>query len=328
MFTRTLCPQGFGKMVVLLMLGLAPLAPHAAFAGGPEPKLEKSQAGYYRFKLGTVSVIALSDGTLALDAAQELSKPAEAAQLLARDHVNLPVDVSVNAFLILLDKRVILVDAGGGEILGPSLNKLTASLRAVGVEPTQITDILITHIHPDHTGGLSIGGHKVFDNAVIHVNKKELDFWTDTTAAEKAQEPTKTFFKSVEQTVGPYLASGQVKTFEGEAQLFPGIRTLPAYGHTPGQSYYVLEDSGEKLEFWGDTVHVEEVQFDDPSVTITFDEDQKQAGAQRMKAFSDAAKNGYLVAMPHISFPGIGRVRQDRDHFTWIPVPYINDAQQ
>ena len=82
------------------------------------------------------------------------------------------------------------------------------------------------------------------------------------------------------------------------------------------------------MEFWGDTVHVQDVQFDDPSVTITYDADQKQAAAQRMRAFSDAAKNGYLVAMPHIYFPGIGRVRRDGQHFRWIPVPYVNDAQK
>lgn len=116
-----------------------------------------------------------------------------------------------------------------------------------------------------------------------------------------------------------------MKTFEGEEQLFPGIHALPAYGHTPGQSYYVLEDGGQKMEFWGDTVHLEEVQFDDPSITIKYD-DQKLAGAQRLKAFNDAAGQGYLVAMPHMHFPGIGRVRRDGDHFSWIPVAYVNDA--
>ncbi|WP_187277107.1 MBL fold metallo-hydrolase [Phyllobacterium endophyticum] len=328
MFQNELHSKKFKSLVFLLALGLAPFTQHTAFAGGPKPKLDQSQAGYYRLKLGNVNVIALSDGTIALDTAKELSKPEEAARMLAKNYVKLPPDVSVNAFLILLDKRVILVDAGAGEILGPSLNKLTSSLKTVGIEPGQVTDILVTHIHPDHTGGLSIGGRRVFENAVVHVSEKELDFWTDKAAADKAQEPTKTFFKSVDQTIGPYLASGQVKTFQGDTRLFPGVRTVAAYGHTPGQSYYLLEDSGQKLEFWGDTVHVQEVQFDDPSVTISFDQDQKQAGAQRLKAFSDAAKNGYLVAMPHISFPGLGRVRRDGDHFTWIPVPYVNDAQR
>ncbi|MEH2480151.1 glyoxylase-like metal-dependent hydrolase (beta-lactamase superfamily II) [Nitrobacteraceae bacterium AZCC 2146] len=318
--------SAFLKPIFLLTLGSVSFASLIAAAAPPEPKLDKMQAGYYRLKLGKVDVIALSDGTLGFDAIKELSKPAEAKKLLAKAYLIPPIDASVNAFLVQLDKRLILVDTGTGELFGPSLNKLTASLNVVGVQPEQITDILVTHIHPDHTGGLTVGGRKIFPNAMLHVNKKELDFWTDKTVGEKAPEPTKSFFKGVSITVGPYLASGQVKTFEGEAQLFPGIRTLPAYGHTPGQSYYVLEDGGEKLEFWGDTVHVQDVQFDAPSVTIKFDVDQKQAGTQRKKAFADAARNGYLVAMPHMNFPGIGHVRQEGDHYRWIPVPYVNDA--
>jgi Metallo-beta-lactamase superfamily len=92
----------------------------------------------------------------------------------------------------------------------------------------------------------------------------------------------------VELTVGPYVAAGQVKTFEGATELFPGLRMLPAYGHTPGHTYYVLEDGGEKLVFMGDTIHAPDAQFDDPDITIEFDVDQKQAAATRKKAFADA----------------------------------------
>ncbi|MGE7136284.1 MBL fold metallo-hydrolase [Luteibacter sp. NPDC031894] len=232
--------------VCLLLLGTAPIVPHTACAGVPQAKLDREQAGYFRFKLGKVDVIALSDGTVTLDLTKELSNPTEAARVMTRKGVKLPLDVSVNAFLILLDKKVILVDAGAGELFGPTLNKLTSSLRAAGMEPDQVTDILVTHIHPDHTGGLAVGGQKVFANAVIHVSKKELAFWMDKAAADKAEEPTRTFFKGVDQTLGPYLATGKVKTFESGEQLFPGIRTLPGYGHTPGQSYFVLEDAGKK----------------------------------------------------------------------------------
>jgi glyoxylase-like metal-dependent hydrolase (beta-lactamase superfamily II) len=59
-----------------------------------------------------------------------------------------------------------------------------------------------------------------------------------------------------------------VKTFEGATELFPGLRTLPAYGHTPGHTYYILEDGGEKLVFMGDTIHAPGAQFDDPDITI------------------------------------------------------------
>jgi glyoxylase-like metal-dependent hydrolase (beta-lactamase superfamily II) len=254
-------------------------------------------------------------------------KRAEAEKLMAKSWVKQPIDTSVNAFLIKLPGHTILVDTGNGDLLGPKFAKVPDSLRASGVKPEDVTDILVTHIHPDHTGGLMFGGKMVFPNATVHVNKRELDFWTDKATGENYPEPTKGFYKQVEPTLGPYVAAGRVKTFEGATELFPGIRTLPAYGHTPGHTYYVLEDAGEKLVFMGDTIHAPDAQFDDPNITIGFDVDQKQAAATRMKAFADAARNGYFVALDHMYFPGIGRLRKESVGYRWIPIPYVNDAK-
>jgi len=291
-----------------------------------ESKLDKPQAGFHRMKIGTIDVIALSDGTAGFEVLEMLSKPKEAEKLLAKAYLKSPVDASVNAFLIQRGQRQILVDTGSGELLGPKLNKLTLSLKAVGVSPDQITDILLTHIHPDHSGGLTVGGRRVFPNAAVHVDKRDLDFWTDKSVGEKLREPSKSFFQTVEKTVGPYIVSNQIRTFDGATQLFPEIRAIPAYGHTPGQSFYALEDNGEKLVFLGDTIHAPDVQFDAPSITIKFDIDQKLAAIQRQRVFADAAKNGYLVAFAHMYFPGVGRVRKDGNHYRWIPLPYTNDA--
>jgi len=310
----------------LLCLSLTSPQPAEAQQITAESKLDKLQAGFYRMKIGTIDVIALSDGTAGFEVLEMLSKPKEAEKLLAKAYVKSPVDASVNAFLIQLGQRRILIDTGSGELLGPKLNKLPVSLSAVGVSPEQITDILLTHIHPDHSGGLSVGGRRVFPNAVVHVDKRDLDFWTDKSIGEKLSEPSKSFFQTVEKTVGPYIASGQIRPFDGATQLFPEIRAIPAYGHTPGQSFYALEDNGEKLVFLGDTIHAPDVQFDAPSITIKFDIDPKLAAIQRQRVFADAAKNGYLVAFAHMYFPGVGHVRKDGNHYRWIPLPYTNDA--
>ena len=108
-------------------------------------------------------------------------------------------------------------------------------------------------------------------------------------------------------------------------ELVPGVKAVSAYGHTPGHTVYAIESKGQKLMVWGDLMHVAAVQFPDPSVTIQFDTDSKKAAPQRQKAYADAAKNGYYVAIAHVSFPGIGQLRADGKGYRWLPVNYSSN---
>ncbi len=298
------------------------------------PKLARSQAGFYRMTVGEFEVIALSDGTVPLPVFDLLTniKPAEIQKFLSDAYVKAPLDTSVNAYLIKPAgnaNKLIMVDAGSGELYGPTLNKLVANLKAVGYEPKQITDILLTHIHTDHSGGLMDEKRMIFANAVVHVDKREADYWLnpanrDTSKGDKEQLIR--LFLEAAVKVKPYFDSGKVKTFVGDTQLFPGIRSIATPGHTPGHSFYALESKGEKIVFFGDIMHVAEVQFPNPEVTILFDSDSNVAAEQRKRAFADAARNGYLIAPAHVSFPGIGRLRAEGGGYRWIPIPYINDT--
>jgi len=326
---RALRPlRGVAIAAVLIVAAAAGFAP-AALAAPSAPKLDQPQAGFHRFRIGAIHVTALSDGTVPLDV-KVLAQvdPGARDALLKQAFVSSPVDASVNAFLIEIGDRRILIDAGAGELYGPTLDKLPAVLRAIGTPPEQITDILLTHIHTDHSGGLMAGNRRVFPHAIVHVDKRELAYWLTPGTAEQARPEHKRLFQEAKVKVGPYVDAGKVQTFDGTTQLFPGLRSLPAPGHTPGHSFYVLESQGAKLVFWGDILHIAEVQLPDPSVTIEFDADQKAAAAQRALAFTDAAREGYLVAAAHIAFPGIGHLRRDpgRTGYLWVPLAYINDA--
>lgn len=291
------------------------------------PKLQQEQAGFYRLKIGAVDVTALSDGTVSLYSKLLLSKRgSDVERLLKQGYVQSPLDTSVNAYMMRLENRVILIDVGTGQFFGPSLDKLPNNLRAVGVEPGQITDIFLTHIHTDHSGGLMDGATRVFPNATVHIARAEMDYWFGDDGKEKAQEHHKAFFDQAKLTVGPYIDAGQVKTFEGAMDLLPGLRSVPAPGHTPGHTYYALESRGEKIVFWGDVLHVAAVQLPVPGVAIQFDVSPAEAVASRRRAFAEAARDGYLVAPSHMSFPGVGRLRRDGQGYRWIPLPYINDA--
>jgi len=308
----------------------APAAPAAPTPAPPHPpKLDQPQAGFYRFTIGAIRVTALSDGTVPLDVnVLAHVDPATRDALLKQAFVASPVDASVNAFLLEIGDRRILIDAGSGELYGPTLNKLPAVLRAIGTPPEQITDILLTHIHTDHSGGLMDGDRRVFPSAVVHVDQRELAYWLNPSNADRAPADHQRLFREAKLKVAPYVAAGKVQTFDGATQLFPGLRSLPTSGHTPGHSFYVLESQGEKLVFWGDILHVAAVQLPRPSVTIAFDSDQNAAAAQRARAFADAAQGGYLVAPAHIAFPGVGHLRRDAagTGYLWVPLAYVNDS--
>ena len=278
--------------------------------------------------IGDVEVLSLSDGTIPLSAYDFLTNVTHAKidTLLAEDDVTNPVNVPVNGYLVRLGTHVILIDAGAGALYGPNLGKLKASLTAVGYQPEQVTDVVLTHIHPDHTGGLVQGQTRVFPNATVHLDKRELDYWLSKANADSAPTAQKGYFEQAARTVQPYVDAGQVKTFEGATELFPGFHSVPAPGHTPGHTFYTLESQGNKLVFWGDILHEADVQFPDPTVTASFDVNSPEAMQTRKAAFADAVSKHYLVAPDHINFPGIGHVRAEGDHYRWLPVPYVNDA--
>ena len=312
-------PQ-FATLTLAALLTFAPLA-HA------QVPMAKGQApGWYRMMLGSFQVTALSDGTVALPVDKLLTQvaPARVESLLARSYLKAPVETSVNAYLIHTGAKLVLIDAGAAGLFGPTLGKMLMNLRAAGYQPEQVDEIYITHMHPDHVGGLAADGKMVFPNAVVRADMREGGFWLKQENLDKAPADAKGFFQGAMASLNPYVAAGKLKPFDGETELVPGIRAIPARGHTPGHTVYAVESQGNKLVVWGDLMHVAAVQFAMPSVTIQFDNDAKAAAPQRKKHYADAAKKGYFVAVAHVSFPGIGKLRADGKGYEWLPTNYVS----
>lgn len=300
----------------------AVLVPATAQAAAP---LVKNQApGFYRVMLGDFEVTVLSDGTVDLPVDKLLTniKPNAVEKALTRAYLKAPVETSVNAFLINTGEKLVLVDTGAGTLFGPTLGKLVANLKAAGYQPEQVDAILITHMHPDHVGGLMTGEQRTFPNATVHVDKADADYWLNADNMQKAPADAQGMFQGAMGMLTPYSKADKLKTFTGDTELVPGIKSIGAHGHTPGHSNYAVESKGQKLVLWGDLLHVASVQFADPSVTIQFDSDSKAAAAQRKKAFADAAKQGYWVGAAHVSFPGLGHVAPEGKGYEYYPTNY------
>lgn len=297
------------------------VATDSAHAGAPLAKT--GNPGYYRMMLGDFEVTALSDGTVALPVDTLLAAPKpkiEAA--LAKAYQKAPVETSVNAYLVNTGTKLVLIDAGAGTLFGPTLGKLLTSLGNAGYKPEQIDEIYITHMHPDHVGNLVVNGKIAFPNAIVRAGKGDADQFLSKENLAKAPDAMKGFYQGAQASLDPYVAAKKFKAIEADGELVPGIKAVGSSGHTPGHMFYQVESKGQKLVIWGDLIHVAAVQLPEPAITIQFDSDQKKAGAERKKAFADAAKAGYLVAIAHFSFPGIGQLRTDGAGYRWLPVNY------
>ncbi|MBT2335264.1 MBL fold metallo-hydrolase [Variovorax paradoxus] len=294
----------------------------AVQAGAPQVKTQAP--GFYRVMLGDFEVTALFDGTLDLEPKKLLTNTTQGqvGKLLDRSFEKDVVQTSVNGYLINTGSKLVLVDTGAGALFGATLGNLRANLQAAGYKPEQVDDVLITHMHGDHVGGLMADGKLVFPNATVHAGQEDADFWLDKANLEKASPEMKGFFQGAMASINPYVEAGKFKPLKGSTELLPGIKAMPAHGHTPGHNVYVVESKGQKLVLWGDLMHVAAVQFEQPQVTISFDVDSKPAALERKKAYADAAKGRYLVGSAHLPFPGLGHVRAEGKGYVWVPVDY------
>jgi glyoxylase-like metal-dependent hydrolase (beta-lactamase superfamily II) len=312
--------DGFQYFIAALLIGVCAWLPVHANDTTSNPK----GPGYYQFHLGGFKVTALCDGTDMLPASKVLtniSEP-ELKQYLANDFLSDPVATSINAYVIDTGIKIVLIDTGAGDSMGAKLGNVAVELRAAGYDPEQIDEVLLTHMHPDHVGGLVVAGQPAFPRAVVRASREEADYWLDPAQLEAAPAADKSRYQLAADMLGPYLKLGRFKTFESNATLESGIQAIASSGHTPGHTSYEVKSRGEKLLVWGDLVHVAAVQFPNPAVALRFDVDSKAATAQRTRAFKEAAAGRYWIAGAHLPFPGIGHVRYRNGAYEWVPANY------
>lgn len=311
---RGACASALSLAVGLLSIG--------GVAEAAAPMVKTSAPGFFRMMLGDFEVTALSDGTMDLPADKLLTNttPAKVADAMKAAYLPIPVETSVNAFLINTGSKLVLIDTGAAALFGPTLGKLLNNIKAAGYAPEQIDEIYITHFHGDHVGGLMSGEQRAFPNALLRADRREADHWLSSAKLEQAKGEQKGGFQAAQGSVNAYVKAEKFQAFDGDTELATGIRSQVTYGHTPGHSNYVVESKGQKLMLIGDMIHVGAVQFPEPAVTISFDSDSKQAASQRQKLFRDVAKGGYLIGAAHLAFPGIGHLRSSGKGYQWLPI--------
>jgi glyoxylase-like metal-dependent hydrolase (beta-lactamase superfamily II) len=273
----------------------------------------------YHHRVGDIQVTALSDGTLERSLELLRSVTVGDAQKLLSDAFRPGVVISVNAFVLRNNGRTILVETGSGKYLGDSAGHLLSNMGAAGISPLSVDTILLTHMHPDHSAGLTdmTTGKAHFPNAELVVHENEPRHWNDDAAMARGTERQKLlFFQQARDQMAPYR--DRMRTFR-QGEVVPGVTVIPCHGHTPGHSAYLVSSGGQQLLIWGDMVHIPEVQIPRPEVTIDFDSDPQAAAASRKRIFDMAASDRLLVTGMHLHFPGFGHLSRDGNGYRFHP---------
>lgn len=280
--------------------------------------LAKAQApSFFRRKLGEFEVTAVLDGDLALELKLFSGKQAEMEKRSRDSYQPSPPRAHCNAFAINTGEKLFLVDTGGGVLMGSSLGRAVENLVLAGINVDQIDAVLLTHLHPDHFGGMTVEGRPVFKNAEIYVSDADAKFWLGSEAAEKAPAVMKPFFTMAIDAIKPY--AHRLKPLPQNGEIADGVRAVSLPGHTVGHTGYVFASGKDQMLVWGDIVHNAALQFARPEWTLAFDTDQAQAAAARMRAFDMAATDRMLVAGMHLPYPGLGFVERSGDRFHYHP---------
>lgn len=296
---------------------------HIAEARAP---MAKTQLPYwYRFNVGKMQATVISDGPLPLGKPADTMKGVPEADLVKSLTDNfLPTDNVVleqNMLVINNGGRLALFDTGMGfsKAFGPTTGRLVKSLRESGISPEQIDDVICTHAHIDHIGGLSTAtGKRIFPNATVHISKADYDFWTDE--KKRDDKALGLFVKHARANLIPY--QGRIKFVADGKEVIPGVQAMSAPGHTVGHTIYLIESDGKKLAFIGDISHHQILLTEKPKTEFAYDSDPKQAVQSRLKVFDMLSKDRIPMIAYHFPWPGVGHLaRTSPDTFRYYATP-------
>lgn len=290
-----------------------------AAAGHQEPVPSR-----YALRVGEIDVLVVSDGVLPLPTQTMATNasPADLAKWL--DHMFMPPDAfdwPLNVLVAQTGEQTILVDAGlGGQFPGfPRAGQLPMRLQDAGIELSSITDIVITHMHMDHVGGLLVDGVKerLRPDVRIHVTAAEVAFWAapDFTHTVMPTPVPPVLRATATRFLELYREHFQI--FENTVEVAPGVVARLTGGHTPGHCVVDLTSGDERLTFAGDAMFP--VAFDHPEWQNGFEHDPDEAARVRIDLFRELADNRGLLVATHLPFPSVGRVAIEGDIFRWVP---------
>ncbi|GJH31065.1 MBL fold metallo-hydrolase [Caballeronia novacaledonica] len=281
----------------------------------------------YAVRVGDIDVVLISDGVLPLPTSTMSTNVSEAdrnewfdGRFLQRDMF----DWALNIALVRSDERLILIDSGVGDGFEyfSRAGQSVIRLESAGIDLAAITDIVVTHMHMDHVGGLNVDGVKarLRPDVRIHVSAAEVEFWKNPDFSKTVMPETvpPALRKAAAKFVKLY--SENIVQFDQTVKVADGVSARVTGGHTPGHCVVDVTSNEEKLTFVGDAIF--EVNFDNPDWQNGFEHDPEACVDVRIGLLNDAAETGTLLAAAHVAFPSVGHVARSGEGFRFVPVQW------
>ncbi len=289
------------------------------------PAAGRQVPGIYRYKVGEFELTAINDGVnlrpvekgFVVNAELEDVKEALEDAYLPTDKLGIPF----NQLIVNTGRRVVLIDTGTGGQQAPTAGLLIENMAAAGIDPKAIDTVLISHFHGDHILGLRTKeGELAFPNAEVQVPEAEWKYWMDDGEMSRAPEGRKGNFAAVRKTFGSIAKD--VKHFDADAEVVPGITAVAAYGHTPGHMTFRIASGDDQLLVLSDTANHPALFVRNPGWHAVFDIDAAMAEETRRKIFDMAAADRLRIQAYHFPFPGTGFIAKDGDGYEFVPAPW------
>ena len=278
----------------------------------------------YALRIGEIDVLVISDGMLTPPAESMATNADPAARgawlddmFLSRDKF----DWALNEVVVRIGSQTILIDSGLGAQYPdfPRAGQFGSRLEAAGIDLESVSDVILTHMHFDHVGGLLVDGVKqrLRPDLRIHVSAAEVKFWGAPDFSRTAMPPVLVDLARSASTEFLDKYRGQLRPFGAETEVAPGVTVQRTGGHTPGHSVVRLASGGDRLMFAGDAIFP--VSFDHPEWHNGFEHDPEEATRVRIRLMRELAETGSWLVATHMPFPSVGRVAIVGDLFRWVP---------
>jgi glyoxylase-like metal-dependent hydrolase (beta-lactamase superfamily II) len=278
----------------------------------------------YAVQVGDIEVLVISDGVLPITS-RTMATNADADEFADwLNHRFLPHDVldwPLNVVVVRSGEQIILVDAGLGVEFPdfPRAGQTVHRLQAAGIDPAAVTDVVLTHLHMDHVGGLLTAGLKerLRPDLRVHVATREAEFWAapDFSHTDMPAPVPAALMSIASRFLDEYR--GQLRTFETEHEVAPGVLVARNGGHTPGHSIVRLASGSDRLTFAGDSVFAPG--FDNPEWHNGFEHDPEESARVRISLLRELAASGESMVATHLPVPSVCRVASAGDVFRCVP---------